>query len=404
MSFKVLLIGDVFLDENVYGEVHRISPDGPVPLMKIRKTEYALGGAGNVANNLASLGLSTTILNYIPDHDFADKKIRELIDIAGIKLFPLDTQPGSILSKEEKELFTSLPTIVKSRYRSLPRGHLLLRVDKEESLETIRRHRKGIFNLLIKKLQEKTPKGGLNFDAIVLSDYGKGTFTDLDFSTDSLYELIKEKNIPVFVDTRNHNPSALFKNAFCAKPNFCEFLSWWERRGEDNEENFSFLNRMTEITYTLNLFKNNIPLERVMDEDTFNWWYNFKKRKDYLFKNLPYQMMVFSRFYHIKHLVVTLGEYGIIKCSPLEKENSFSIIHSPCPPSSKIQDTIGGGDTVLATLVASFLWGYDLNTRDPYDLANRAASLVCEKEGTVPVTKEDLSPYLEPGKEVWKII
>ncbi len=73
-NYKVLIVGDVMLDKYYFGQVERISPEAPVPIVNIRKEESRLGGASNVANNIASLGGQTLLCGTI-GHDFFGREI-----------------------------------------------------------------------------------------------------------------------------------------------------------------------------------------------------------------------------------------------------------------------------------------------------------------------------------------
>ena len=75
---KVLCIGDVILDKFVYGDVDRISPEAPIPILKINSNKLMLGGAGNVASNLCGLGAKTRFITVVGD-DLAGRNIKKLI-------------------------------------------------------------------------------------------------------------------------------------------------------------------------------------------------------------------------------------------------------------------------------------------------------------------------------------
>ena len=81
---RVLVVGDVMLDRYWFGDVHRISPEAPVPVVKIEKTDERLGGAANVARNAAALGASVTLLSVVGD-DEPGRMIRLLLESAGIR-------------------------------------------------------------------------------------------------------------------------------------------------------------------------------------------------------------------------------------------------------------------------------------------------------------------------------
>ena len=121
-SPKVLVVGDFMLDVYVYGDALRISPEAPVPVLKVAKTEYRCGGAGSVANNLAALGATAYCLGVIGDDGnsqiLKDKLAQTNIDVTGLLKAP------------------SRPTVSKQRLIGLAQ-HLhrqqLIRIDEESA-------------------------------------------------------------------------------------------------------------------------------------------------------------------------------------------------------------------------------------------------------------------------------
>ena len=144
---RVLVVGDPMLDKYWFGDANRISPEAPVPVVRIVRCDERLGGAANVALNVVSLGLQTTLMGVIGADDNG-KKLTDLLTQAGIQ---------SRLTADP-----SLKTIIKLRI--VARQQQLVRIDFEE-------HPSGevLANLLadFSKIIE-------NFDVLVLSDYGKG--------------------------------------------------------------------------------------------------------------------------------------------------------------------------------------------------------------------------------------
>lgn len=148
---KILCIGDVMLDHYVYGKVHRLSPEAPIPILSNEEEKYLLGGAGNVAKNLSGLGAKCTLLSIIGT-DRASKIIKNLV------LKDKNIKP---------ELFTikNYNSPIKTRY--IRDSEHLLRVDKE--IKNYKKNKKllsGIRKSLIKNIEK--------CDLIILSDYNKG--------------------------------------------------------------------------------------------------------------------------------------------------------------------------------------------------------------------------------------
>ena len=149
---RVLVVGDVMLDRYWFGDVHRISPEAPVPVVKIEKTDERLGGAANVARNAAALGARVTLLSVVGD-DEPGRMIRLLLESAGIRTaLHVDAQ---------------FKTTIKLRV--IGRQQQLLRIDFEESPS---------HEVLTGKLTEFGTLLG-DADIVILSDYGKGGLTHI---------------------------------------------------------------------------------------------------------------------------------------------------------------------------------------------------------------------------------
>ena len=149
---RVLIVGDVMLDRYWFGEVHRISPEAPVPVVKVERSDERLGGAANVARNAAALGAQVTLLSVVGD-DEPGRVIRAMIEAAGIR---------AALHVDQK-----LKTTIKLRV--IGRQQQLLRIDFEEtpSHEVLTGKRDEFLKLLAE------------VDIIILSDYGKGGLTHI---------------------------------------------------------------------------------------------------------------------------------------------------------------------------------------------------------------------------------
>lgn len=145
----VAVIGDVMLDTFIYGSVDRISPEAPVPVLNISKRSYNFGGAGNVAVNLATLGVTPLLIGRVGNDD-AQKK---LFDMSKESNFSTDYLVKS-----------TVPTISKTRITS--QGQQIVRVDEEEITKLSEITHKEIINNL-KEIRKKT-------SIIIISDYDKG--------------------------------------------------------------------------------------------------------------------------------------------------------------------------------------------------------------------------------------
>ncbi|MFN8278027.1 MAG: bifunctional ADP-heptose synthase [Chitinophagales bacterium] len=180
-SLRILVIGDVMLDHYLYGQIHRISPEAPVPIVDIEYEESRLGGAANVMLNLAGLGAKATLLSVIGD----DKNAHTFFEL--LKKHQLKTNA----------IITSASRITTVKTRIFDDDRQVVRFDKEDDadishdleLELIER-----FNDLVKK--EK-------FHAIIVQDYNKGVLTKKVIKHILLQST--KMNIPVAVDPKEYN-------------------------------------------------------------------------------------------------------------------------------------------------------------------------------------------------------
>jgi len=194
----ILVIGDIMLDRYFWGEVTRISPEAPVPIVKVTDITYSLGGAANVAANLIGMGEEVVTIGVVGRDKSADILIK-LMREQGITDYTI--------------VENNRPTTVKTRV--IASTQQLLRIDHEETKFLYKRSLNKMDNYIRKVL----PK----CKAIIISDYGKGvvSYDLLDFL------MISEKvDIPIFVDPKGIDWS-LYDSVFCVTPNLKEFLTYY---------------------------------------------------------------------------------------------------------------------------------------------------------------------------------
>jgi rfaE bifunctional protein kinase chain/domain len=152
-GLRILVVGDVMLDHYIWGDVHRISPEAPVPVISARRETWAAGGAANVALNLTALGVQTSILGFI-GRDEPGEILKRLLRENGV----------SVLGGEA-DVVDGVSTIVKTRV--LARTQQVCRIDRESKYADYAID--GIAALMqdLDSLVEKV-------DAIIISDYAKG--------------------------------------------------------------------------------------------------------------------------------------------------------------------------------------------------------------------------------------
>jgi rfaE bifunctional protein kinase chain/domain len=196
-NFKILVIGDVMIDAYLWGNVHRISPEAPVPVVMQTSTENRLGGASNVALNLHSLGATPIICTVIGEDDagilFKTMTIRQRMTSQGIIRSPLRK------------------TTVKTRVIA---GHQhMLRID-DEADEYLDR---DLSDQLWARISDIIINQGVQ--AVVFQDYDKGVITPEII--EKTIRLTRKKKIPTLVDPKSRN-FRHYRGATLFKPNFKE--------------------------------------------------------------------------------------------------------------------------------------------------------------------------------------
>lgn len=176
---KILVVGDVMLDKYYYGEVTRISPEAPVPITHVLSEKETLGGAANVAHNLALLGCETSITGFVGD-DYHCQSLLDKFTARGIDYHGLIT--------------TDRPTTTKLRVIG---GHQqMMRLDFEESAPITGPYAERFLNYIHQKLNE-------SLDCVIISDYGKGSCTEENCH--KIIQACHAHGVPVVVDPKGAN-------------------------------------------------------------------------------------------------------------------------------------------------------------------------------------------------------
>jgi len=189
---KVLVVGDVMLDRYWFGDVERISPEAPVPVLKVARVEERPGGAANVARNIASLGAHCTLLSVVGD------------DEAGACLEGLLNKHDNLNTLLHRD--KSISTIVK--LRAIARQQQLLRID----FETAPSHE--VLNAALEDFRAQLPKA----DVVILSDYGKGGLAHIS----DMIKSARAAGKPVLVDPKGDD-YLRYSGATLLTPNRSEF-------------------------------------------------------------------------------------------------------------------------------------------------------------------------------------
>ena len=301
---NILIIGDVILDRYMNGSVNRTSPEAPVPVMLYKSEHHTIGGAANVAHNAAVLGANTKLFGLI-GNDQNGRTIELRCNERGI----------------EAELpVVGFPTITKTRV--VANGQQIVRIDQEEPI-TLTAEEELEFIRLIKG-QAK------NVQAVVLSDYGKGTLSDAIIRKVKAY--CTENQLPLFIDPKGMNWEK-YRGAFLLSPNLKEL-------SEACGENLANEDPVVEEA-----------AQRIRQELS------------------------------LSNLLVTRSSKGMTLV------NDEGAAHFEAR-AREVFDVSGAGDTVMATMASAYAsFG---NLKQAVELANVAAGIVIGKLGTATVSVPEL--------------
>ena len=190
---KILCVGDLMLDIFTYGDVSRVSPEAPVPVLKVSHEKEMLGGAGNVVNNLLALGAQPILVGAVGPDNNGDT-VKKILLEKGVGLDGLISD-------------AALQTIEKRRFTT--RGQQLLRVDREETAYFPDALYDGILNRALEKLKDVS--------GLILSDYGKGLLHPQKVIR-PLIDGAAKLGIPIVVDPKGADYS-IYKGTTVITPN-----------------------------------------------------------------------------------------------------------------------------------------------------------------------------------------
>ena len=306
----LLVVGDVMLDRYWHGLTSRISPEAPVPVVQLNSVVERPGGAANVALGVAALGAKVHLIG-ISGQDEASRMLEGLVTEAGVV----------------QHLITSKNISTITKLRILSHGQQVIRLDNEPSYEhfseeTLQTALQATFDALL---------DSENIDAVILSDYGKGTLNHSRI----LIAKAREHNIPVLVDPKSTDFN-LYRGATLITPNFKEFEAVVGKTA-------------TETTMV--------------------------EKGQALIRNHDIASLVLTRSEHGMSVIPAKGEGVHLRALARD-----------------VHDVTGAGDTVAAVLGIALAMGMDLIKAAT--LANRAAGIVVGKIGTASVTLQELKAAL----------
>lgn len=306
---SVLVVGDIMLDQYWYGPTQRISPEAPVPVVKINQDENRPGGAANVALNIASIGGKVTLAG-ITGEDEAATTLQKQLSALNINC-QFDRQ-------------STIPTITKLRVMS--RNQQLIRLDFEESLSNVDK----------KKLEANVAAQLENHDLLLLSDYSKGTLSEVQ----NLIAFAKKQGKAILVDPKGTDFER-YRGATLLTPNLSEF-------------------------------------EAVVGE--------CKTENDIVSKGQALLVEL-----DLEAMLVTRSEQGMTLLRRDHEE-----FHLPTR-AREVYDVTGAGDTVIATLALAIAAKAEYTQASA--LANMAAGIVVGKLGTSTVSEAELLAEIYSGPE-----
>lgn len=304
---NILVIGDLMIDHYLWGKCERISPEAPVQVVNVQKESSVLGGAGNVINNLRAMGSNVDVISVVGNDDAANE----------LKTLLKEIKVSSEMLVVEENRKTS------KKSRLIASQQQVLRYDKESIEDISQNSEKEISNKLIANINK--------YDAIILSDYGKGVLTTS--LTQNIILLANKQNKKVFVDPKGKDYSK-YKGAYTLTPNKKEAI---EATNIDIKDEQSLLKAIEKL-------KNECDLEVSL---------------------------------------ITLSEQGIaIFDKKLEIKPTVA---------REVFDVTGAGDTVIASI--AFAISNDLNIKEAVTFANLAAGVVVGKIGSATASLDEIYEY-----------
>lgn len=313
---RILVVGDLMLDRFIWGEVERISPEAPVPVLRMTEESFRLGGAANVVNNIHSLGGRVGVLGVVGRDRSGSMLVQEL-RAAGISTSGI-FQESSFLTTQ------------KIRVIAHPRHQQIVRLDRENGDHFGGRIQQKIREFFLRQVGR--------YDAVVISDYGKGVIhREL---LEIIARLADEKDLLCVVDPKREN-FGVYRNLSIVTPN------------REEASQASGIDIRNESTL------------REAGRRLIDMW-------------------------QAKAVLITRGSEGMSLFRPGREVRHFPAVQH------EIFDVTGAGDTVVATVALALASGS--NYEEAAVLANLAAALVGGEVGPVAVGAEKLKQSVREQK------
>ena len=304
---NILVIGDLMIDHYLWGSCERISPEAPVQVVDIAKETTVLGGAGNVVNNLKALGAYVSVAGVIGDDANGDELV-SMLDAIDVNTQHLIVQHNRKTSKKSRVIAVS---------------QQILRYDKES--------KEDINESSVATITEMLTQEIAKYDAVILSDYGKGVLTDR--LCQNIISLAKQHAVKVLVDPKGSDFSK-YRGAYLLTPNKKEAML---ATGIDIVDNDSLQKALLQL-------KSECELDISL---------------------------------------ITLSEDGIAIYDEAMKR--FPTV------AKEVFDVTGAGDTVIASIAFALSAGKSIEETAAF--ANLAAGVVVGKIGSATVTMDEIEEY-----------
>lgn len=336
---RLVVIGDIIVDEYIWGEVTRISPEAPVPVFEMLREKTGCGGAANVAQNVVSLGGKAELVGVV-GKDREGETLLQLLNSMNIGTTDICIDVQRPTSKKTRIIARSDTTGVSHESADTPEnyittsGHHLLRIDRESKQEITKKIREQLLSAVISQIPE--------IDGIIFSDYDKGVV-----STDLINSIVKHAepyNLPIVVDPKRNN-FWKYEGVTALTPNHIEV-------GAAVQKDISDLTHLISIG------------EEIIDRLS------------------------------LKSLLITRDAEGMSLLQRYSKDN-LQVEHLP-PNTSVVTDVTGAGDTVVAVFTLA------LATQEHYQsaaiMSSLAGGIVVGKMGCATVNQNELLKALETVK------
>jgi D-beta-D-heptose 7-phosphate kinase/D-beta-D-heptose 1-phosphate adenosyltransferase len=327
---NILVIGDVILDQYIQGTVSRISPEAPVPVVLEKKSFYTPGGAANVAHNLKGLTAQVTLVGRVGS-DPEGQILKRQLKLKGVDVRAI------FVDKE-------LPTICKTRV--IAQHQQVVRIDREKVNASGNKNiERKIFNFISKNVAA--------YDAVIISDYGKGLITPELVNFVRAQALSHKKIITV----------------------------------DPKVEHFGYYRNVTAITPNLKEAENAIRNIKITSTSERQLAIHSDKLEDDQDINKAGAELL--RYLELDALLITLGERGM----RLFEEGKRPVFIET--RAQEVFDVTGAGDAVISAFTLSLTAG--ATKLQASEIANFAGGVVVGKMGAVAVTKEELLNVISSG-------